>query len=217
MGKIFAYDSPLIQSINKIVDCVFVSILWLIFSLPIITFGASTSALYYTVNKVIHHNRSHIFREFWRSFKSSFKQSTIVGLLLLLIIYVLGVDCLYIYRLSVAGKTSMWLLTPFVVSAVFVVMWVIYVFAYIARFQNSLKLILKNSAFFVIRHLLRSILALVVFAASTVLTMFLPIVIVIVPTIAMFLITLILESVFKKYMTEEDLEAEEERNQAYYY
>lgn len=217
MGKIFAYDSPIIQSINKIVDCVFVSILWLLFSLPIITFGASTSALYYTVNKVIHYNRSHVFREFWGSFKSSFKQSTIVWLLLLLAIYVLGVDCIYVYQLAKAGKASIWLLTPFVVTAVLVAMWAVYVFGYIARFQNSLKAIMKNSVFFVIRHFLRSLLVFVILAASVVLFLFLPITIIILPTLSMFLITVILESVFKKYMSEEDLEAEEEKNKAYYY
>lgn len=217
MGKIFAYDSPIIQTINKIVDCVFVSILWLVFSLPLITFGASTSALYYTVNKVIHHNRSHVFREFWRSFKSSFKQSTIVWLILMLAIYVLGVDCLYIYQLAEAGKLSIWMLAPFVVTAILVAMWAFYVFGYIARFQNGLKAIMKNSAFFVIRHFLRSILLVIIFAASVALFLFMPITIIILPTVSMFLITLILESIFKKYMSEEDLEAEEEKNRAYYY
>lgn len=217
MGKIFAYDSPLIQSINKIVDCVFLSLLWLLFSIPVITLGASTSALYYTVNKVIHHNRSHVFREFWSSFKSSFKQSTIVWLILLVLIYVLGIDCIYVYRLSVAGKTSMWIIAPFVATAVVATMWAFYVFAYIARFHNNLKSIMKNSLFFVIRHLLRSVLVVAVFAAATALTLFLPIVVVIVPTLSMFLISIILESIFKKYMSEEDLEAEEEKNQAYYY
>lgn len=217
MGKIFAYDSPIIQSINKIVDCVFLSLLWLLFSIPVITLGASTSALYYTVNKVIHHNRSHVFREFWSSFKSSFKQSTIVWLILLVLIYVLGIDCIYVYRLAVAGQASMWIIAPFAVTAVVAAMWAFYVFAYIARFHNNLKSIMKNSLFFVIRHLLRSILVVVVFAAATALTLFIPIVVVIVPTVSMFLISIILESIFKKYMSEEDLEAEEEKNKAYYY
>ena len=47
MGRFFNYDSPLFSSINKIVDCVFLSLLWFVFSIPIVTMGASTSALYY--------------------------------------------------------------------------------------------------------------------------------------------------------------------------
>jgi uncharacterized membrane protein YesL len=95
-------------------------------------------------------------------------------------------------------------------------MWGIYAFAYIARFQAGLKMIMKNSAFFVIRHLLRSVLLAVVFAASVVIFMFLPITIVILPTLGMFLMTVILESIFEKYMSDEDLAAEAERNQVYY-
>ena len=30
MGRLFSYDSPIIQSINKIVDCAILSILWLV-------------------------------------------------------------------------------------------------------------------------------------------------------------------------------------------
>jgi uncharacterized membrane protein YesL len=95
-------------------------------------------------------------------------------------------------------------------------MWGIYAFAYIARFQAGLKVIMKNSAFFVIRHLLRSVLLAVVFAASLAIFMFLPITIVILPTLGMFLMTVILESIFEKYMSDEDLAAEAERNQVYY-
>jgi uncharacterized membrane protein YesL len=115
-----------------------------------------------------------------------------------------------------AGTVASWILAPFAVTALFVVMWGIYAFAYIARFQASLKVIMKNSAFFVIRHLLRSVLLAVVFAASVALFMFLPITIVILPTLGMFLMTVILESIFEKYMSDEDLAAEAERNQVYY-
>ena len=216
MGKLFSYDSPIIQSINKIVDCAILSILWLLFSIPVITFGASTSALYYTVNKVISHNRSDVWREFWGSFKTNFKQSTIVWLILLVFTYVLGVDCIFLYNMIKAGTVASWILAPFAVTALFVVMWGIYAFAYIARFQASLKVIMKNSALFVIRPLLRSVLLAVVFAASVALFMFLPITIVILPTLGMFLMTVILESIFEKYMSDEDLAAEAERNQVYY-
>lgn len=216
MGRLFSYDSPIIQTINKIVDCVLLSILWLLFSIPVITFGASTSALYYTVNKVIRHNRSHIWREFWRSFKGNFKQSTIVWLVLLVLFYILGVDYIFLTNAIKSGTAASWILGPFIVMAVLMVMIAIYVFAYIARFQNNLKSIIKNSAFFAIRHLLRSIVLVVILAAEVVVCLFVPITIIIVPTLGMYLITLVMESIFQKYMSIEDLEAETERNRVYY-
>lgn len=216
MGRLFNYDNSIMQSLNKIVDCAILSIIWLFFSIPIITFGASTSALYYAVNKVIRHNRSHVWREFWRSFKANFKQSTIVWILLLVFACVLGIDCSFLYNMIKAGTVASWILAPFVVTALLVVMWGIYAFAYIARFQAGLKIIMKNSAFFVIRHLLRTVLIAVVFAVSVVIFILLPITIFILPTLSMFLMAVILESIFEKYMSDEDLAAEAERNQVYF-
>jgi len=216
MGRLFNYDGQLMQSLNKITDCIILSFLWLLFSIPIITFGASTTALYYTANKVIRHNRSHVWREFWRSFKLNFKQSTIVWLILLVLIFVLGIDFIFLFNLIRVGKIASWMLAPFLVLAAFVVMWAIYVFAYIARFQNNLKPIMKFCGILVIAHLLRSLLLMIIYVVAVVLTLFIPIVICILPALTMLLMTFILEPIFKKYMSEEDLAAEEERNRDYY-
>lgn len=215
MGRWFNYDSPIIQTLNKIVDYVILSIIWLLFSMPIITFGASTTALYYTVNKVIRHDRSHIWREFWRAFKSNFKQSTIAWLILFVLLYVLGVDCIFLYNMVRAGAVSGWILAPFIGLTIFVLMWAIYTFAYIARFRDGLKTIMKNSAFMALGHLPRSILLVLIFAGSVVIFIILPITIVILPTFSMFFMTGILESIFRKYMSADDLAAEAEKNQVY--
>ena len=216
MGRLFNYDGQLMQSLNKITDCIILSFLWLIFSIPIITFGASTTALYYTANKVIRHNRSHVLREFWSAFKMNFKQSTVVWFVLFVITIVLGVDFIFLFNMIKAGKVASWMLAPFIVMAAFVVMWEIYVFAYIARFQNNLKTIMKNCARLVIRHLPQSLLLIIICVAELVLTLFIPIVICILPALRMLLMTFILEPVFKRYMSDEDLAAEEERNRVYY-
>lgn len=50
MFGLFKYDSPFVQICNKIVDCICLSVLWLVTSLPVLTIGASTTALYYAIN-----------------------------------------------------------------------------------------------------------------------------------------------------------------------
>lgn len=216
MGGLFNYNSPFIQTINKLVDCFFLGILWIVCSIPIFTFGAATTAIYYTVNKVIRHDRSHIWREFFKAFKSNFKQSTIVWVVALVIYYILSVDCIFIYNLVHAGKVGGWVFVPFVIMAIYLTICLMYIFAYIARFANNLKSIVKYSAFFVIRHFLRSILLFIIFAAVVILVICYPIAIVILPVLAMYLMTSVLEPIFRKYMSEEDLAAEEERNRIYY-
>ena len=89
MGNFFSTDGPLFEGMAYIINIIYVSVLWILFSIPIITIGASSTALYYTVTKVIRHGRSYIFREFWQSFKSNFKQSTAVWLIYLVMMGIL--------------------------------------------------------------------------------------------------------------------------------
>ena len=51
MKSIFDLESPLIGALTKIGDCICLSVLWLVFSLPIITLGASSTAL----SSAVHH------------------------------------------------------------------------------------------------------------------------------------------------------------------
>ena len=92
MGNFFSTDGPLFEGMVYIINIIYVSVLWILFSIPIITIGASSTALYYTVTKVIRHGRSYIFREFWQSFKSNLKQSTVVWLIYLVMMGILLVD-----------------------------------------------------------------------------------------------------------------------------
>jgi len=39
MNSLFSYDNKFFQAINKIADCFFLSVLWVLFSIPIITAG----------------------------------------------------------------------------------------------------------------------------------------------------------------------------------
>jgi uncharacterized membrane protein YesL len=216
MGKFFNYDSPIMSTINKVVDCFFLSLLWLVFSIPLVTIGASTTALYYTVNKVIRHDRSSIWKEFWGSFKQNFKQATIVWLILCVLYYILITNCIIMYRVYIAEQGSIAVLILYLLSLIILMLWTSYLFPYIARFTNTTKNIMKISGFLFVRHLLTSLLLVVLFTVALVIVyLFFP-AIFLVPAFYMLVAGFLLENVFKRYMSEEDLAAEEERNRVYY-
>ena len=50
---LFHYDSPFMTGLRKLVNYVFVGILWVIASLPVITFGAATTAMFYTTENTV--------------------------------------------------------------------------------------------------------------------------------------------------------------------
>lgn len=203
MGGIFSIDSPLMQGLSKILDCIFLSILWVVFSLPLITFGASTSALYYTANKTIRNSRGYVWQQFWRGFKSSFKQSTILWLIFLLIMFLLYND-IQIVGLLGSGNLAFAAKVFFTVLMVVLGMVVMYIFPYVARFSAPLKSVAKNCAFMMVRHLPWSFLALLVIAVTAFIMWLIPITIFFMPTLGALAMTLILERIFVRYMSEED-------------
>lgn len=212
MGKIFSYDSGVIQFLNKLVDCVFVSFLWLICIVPVITAGAATTALYSTVNKVIVNDRSHVWREYWGSFKSNFKQATIAWIPCIIIYYLLITSSIIAYQ---QGWTA--LLVFYVVVGCFFLMWTLHLFPHIARFTNSTKQILINCVYLMIRHILKSIGLLFVLIIAIVITVgFFWVLIIIMPALYMVVASFVLEPMFRRYMSEEDAAAEDARNDIYY-
>ena len=95
-------------------------------------------------------------------------------------------------------------------------MWATYVFPYIARFENKLLQVLKNTALIAIANLPWTFVLLVVLIVSALLVWAMPPVLVIVPSVYMLIANFILEKVFLKYMSKEDIATEEERNREFY-
>ena len=216
MGELFNLDNKFFQGINKIVDCVCLSFLWVLLCIPVVTAGAATTALYYTVNKVIRNNRSYIWKEFWHAFRTNFKQSTLVWLILIFIYAIMGIDCYIMFQYAKAGVSYGSLYIVFAVLMLIVTMWANYLFPYMARFENTLKAVLKNCVIMALLNLGKSVVLLVLFLAAFVVTyVFFP-AIMILPAVYMLLANFILEKVFVKYMTPEDIEAEKERNEEFF-
>lgn len=88
----FNWDNIVFQMLGKLVDCVWVSILWVICCIPVFTIGASTTALYYTVHKSIRGNRGYTTSNFFGAFRDNFKAATLPYLIWLAVMIVLGCD-----------------------------------------------------------------------------------------------------------------------------
>lgn len=92
MGGLFDYDSKLFQLLLRVSDVVALSLLWLLCSLPILTLGASTSALYYTAMKLVRQRGDSAIAMFFHAFKENLRASLPVTLILLAVGYALVVD-----------------------------------------------------------------------------------------------------------------------------
>ena len=72
--KFFDLDSPLMQVLNKVADLLWLNILTLICCIPIVTAGASLTAMNYMALKIVRNEECYITKGFFKSFKQNFKQ-----------------------------------------------------------------------------------------------------------------------------------------------
>lgn len=206
-------ESRAMQIFYKATECMLLSVLWIITSLPIITIGASSSALYYTVVKVIRNDEGQAWSEYWNGFRTNFKQATIIWMVALLLVIGAIADIVVVYLLSIAGKGSAWLCLPFVLLLAFGVMWMQYIFAYLSRFADKTKTVLFNTFWMTIFHLWHSLFLLAVLVIGLLLFFFVPITI---PFLVFFfpgvfgvICASVLESRFKIHMPKDEEHLEE--------
>ena len=156
--KFFSYESKFSQLLLKICYSCYLNLLWFVCSLPVVTIGAATTALYYTSLKVIRGEESSLTQQFFHSFRENFKQATVLWLIMAGIGLFLAGDgyLLYHLRLSSSGALAvLWTVILAIVIAAAIV-WVIellFLFPLIASVSNDNRSMLKN-AFLIGTHYL---------------------------------------------------------------
>lgn len=88
----FNYDNDVWRFVGRLADMMVLNLLWILFSLPIVTLGASTTALYYCTIKIVHEEDRGNFRMFMHSFKQNLKEGIILWMILLPILVILLLD-----------------------------------------------------------------------------------------------------------------------------
>lgn len=141
--RFFDLDSPLMQVLNKVADLLWLNILTLICCIPIVTAGASLTAMHYMALKIVRNEECYITRGFFKSFKENFKQGTVIWLLFLLVALILGGD-FYIMKNSGLQFNK---IIQIVITAVgvLVTFTYVYVFPVLARFDNTVLRTIKNA------------------------------------------------------------------------
>ena len=211
LAGLFNYDNPVWRFIGKLWDVLVVNILWIICSIPVVTAGASTTAMYYVTLKLARDEDGYTIRSYFKSFKENFKQATAIWLIFLLTGMLLAFDVYYFIKMAAPSSLRTIMISVFVAmifiwSAMFT-----YVFPLQARFYNPVKRTIFNSFFMSIRHMFHTIGMLAVDAAILFLS------VTYIPQLSIFGVALVaffnsymLNSVFSKYMPKEQKPADME-------
>lgn len=150
----------------------YLNVIWLLCCLPIITAGASTTALLYVLMKKKRGEESYMIRDFFRAFKENFLQSSIMWLVLLMLSSAI---CTAFYVLNKnAQAISTVVLIILGVAALICVLILIYVFALQARYENTIAGTVKNSLLLAIGNLPDTIFIIALLSAIVILIVFIP-------------------------------------------
>lgn len=206
MGKFFDMDSPVMRFLSVMADLMILNILTIICCIPILTIGASLTALNYVLLKMVRNEEGYIVRSFFKSFKQNFKQATIIWLIILVFILVFAGDILIFNYAAMEFPKALKIFL--LVLGLFMMMVVIYVFPVLSRFENTVMNTIKNSLFMSILSFPKTILMLLIFAVPIVLFYVTPMA---VPLIFMFGISVpayfsakLYSGTFKKFEPEEE-------------
>jgi len=143
-------ESRLTAILSAVIDIIWAGLLWFGCSLPFFTIGASSTALYYAVVKSIRHDRGRISSCFFQSFRSNFRQATLLWLLCIGYLLIGIGDAIAFARMGVKeGSLLFWMSRIFFLPVPLLFPWL---FAFLSRFQNSLKNTLRYSAFLAMRY-----------------------------------------------------------------
>ena len=163
MGGFFNYDNPVWRFVGRIWDLFILNLLWVICSIPIVTFGASTTAMYYCTLKIAKDRDSGgMFTMFFHSFKDNIKQSTLIWIIMALTGGILLFDIRFFSFYSPIQNTVIRMII-FTVTCFLILLWLfifLYIFPIQAKFINSIKQTFKLALFMSIKHLVRTIIIL---------------------------------------------------------
>lgn len=141
--KLFSLDSPVMKALSFIGDLIILNVLFLVCCIPLVTIGASATALYTISMRMAAKDDRGILKPFFRAFKENLKKATVIWLTFLLIgaVLALGITMIYLNQSAFSNLIK-------VLYGVVILVYLVglsWVFPLQAKFENSVKNTIKNA------------------------------------------------------------------------
>lgn len=208
MEKWFGLDSKFYKFGTLLGDLIILTLLWTICSVPLITIGASTTALYYVTTRQLSNREGYVTKDFFKSFKQNFVEATIVTAIVGIIGAILYVNI----RLFTPDTTLNIIiyLIQFVILYQLII-FTIYVFPILSRFDLKLGSLIKTAIFMANRHLLTTLTCAVLIVAVFFISFEYRILVILCAGVYGILTSLMFMKLFRKYVPDMDIDKPEDR------
>ena len=198
-------ESRIVQVLSALIDLIWAGLLWLFCSLPLITVGASSTALYYAIVKSIRHERGRVSACFFHAFKTNFRQATAIWLLMVLYVLIRVGDGYAFSRMGFSENSPLIVFSRVILLPVPLLFpWL---FSFLSRFQNTVGGTIRYCLFLAVHHFGRTLLLAAELALFLLICWLIPFLIPLLPGAFCMLMSLHLEPVFRGLTLEQETDA----------
>ena len=160
MSNLFSPEGKLYKFMSGFTDVFKLNMLWLLFSLPIVTMGAATIAVSTVTLHMVDEEEGHVGAEFLAAFKSNLRQGIAMSFFTIIPAWALYLD--FQIANSDVVENPLFLLILGLVSAYIIIFSLLYVYPLLARYENTVLGSLKNSFRISMKYFMRSLLLLAI-------------------------------------------------------
>lgn len=206
MGKFFDSEGPVMVFLSRIADLIWLNILMVLCCIPIVTAGASITAMYTITIKMVMKEDGYITKGFFKAFKNNFKQATIIWLIILAAVVMFYAD----YRIVVFSGITFPKVMLILLAAVFLIAYgtYLYLFPALARYENTIRNTIRNAFLLSISNFPKTIMLMVIQCLPIIVIyiseMLVPIVLMMSGSLVAYISSWIYVSIFKKLEIKED-------------
>ena len=178
------------------------SLLWIVLSLPLITAGPATAALYYALANSVRRSDGHFLRNFMDCFRRRFKVNSIIGSIFILFSAFL-VFCIRFSNLL--ADSQIWLLLSYIYTFFLILLGIIasFLFPLLSRTSGSLWNQFRVGLLLSFRYLFTALTCFLVIYLCGMICSKLYALVIFAPSACCLVNSMILEPVFSRYSFEE--------------
>jgi uncharacterized membrane protein YesL len=147
------------RTVNRIGQLILLNLLWILTSLPVITLGASSAALYSVLFHMLNGEDAHMARQYFTAWRENFRRSTGIWLILLV-----GI-ALFVFDLYFAGQMNSFIWRLLAVFGLQIVgMEMTFVFPLLAHYENNWRAHMGNALKLAVTNLPKMLLIWLIWA-----------------------------------------------------
>lgn len=210
MSGAFDPKNDLWRTVSVITDVCGLSLLWVLTSLPIVTIGPATAALYFAVVRYVRRREDGAFAAFFRSFRLNLRQGVLATLAVLLPAFLLQLGWRMCRAAAPSAPYGYAVLAGYSLLMVLPLGVVLYLFPLLGRFTFSTGDLFRTAARLTLVHLPTAVALSVLTAAAAMLCLQFVLPLFFLPALVALVSSLWLEKIFRRYAPELASEDEEE-------